>query len=102
KVASVATAVPATVSGVILLVGADESQRVVNWYATASTGQVVQVSPTKLLTNGAFPVTAPTFPAVVTANTVNGGFNGHAILTFLKEKTDYSYRVGGDGAWSPT
>ncbi len=34
------------------------------------------------------------------ANTVNGGFNGHAILDQLEENTEYSYRVGGDGAWS--
>ena len=71
KVASVATAVPAVISGIILLVGADESQRVVNWYASATTAQVVQLAPTSTLTNGVFPVTAPTYPAVVAANTVN-------------------------------
>src|SRR5262245_28724012 len=36
--AAVVTATPATISGIILLVGADESQRVVNWYASANTG----------------------------------------------------------------
>src|SRR5262245_19971058 len=102
KVASVATAVPASIDKIILLVGGNESQRVVSWYASAATTQMVQVSPTSSLTNGVFPVTAPTYPAVVVANTVNGGFNGHAVLTFLKENTAYSYRVGGDGAWSPT
>ena len=102
KLASVVTAAPATINGIILLVGADESQRVVNWYASANTGQVVQVAPTSELQDGAFPSSATTYPAVVAANTVNGGFNGHAILDDLKENTAYSYRVGGDGAWSAT
>jgi hypothetical protein len=100
--AGVMTATPADISGIILLVGADESERVVNWYASADTGQVVQIAPTSELQNGAFPSAAQTYPAVVAANTINGGFNGHAILDDLKEKTAYSYRVGGDGAWSAT
>ena len=100
--AAVVTATPASINGIILLVGADESQRVVNWYASANTSQVVQVAPTSELQNGEFPNDATTYPAVVAANTVNGGFNGHAILDDLKENTVYSYRVGGDGAWSAT
>ena len=100
--AGVVTATPASISGIILLVGADESQRVVNWYASTDTSQVVQVAPTWELQGGAFPSSASTYPAVVAANTVNGGFNGHAILDDLKENTVYSYRVGGDGAWSAT
>lgn len=100
--ASVVTQTPATTSGIILLVGADESQRVVNWYASADTSQVVQLAPTSKLKNGEFPNGAATYSADVVANTVNGGFNGHAILDHLNENTRYSYRVGGDGAWSPT
>jgi hypothetical protein len=95
-------AVPATVNGIILLVGANESQRVVSWYASASTGQVVEVAPTSQVLDGAFPSSATSYPAVLVANTVNGGFNGHAILDNLDENTAYSYRVGGDGAWSTT
>jgi Purple acid Phosphatase, N-terminal domain/Calcineurin-like phosphoesterase len=95
-------AVPATINGIILLVGADESQRVVSWYASANTSQVVQVAPTSQLQNGAFPNSANTYAGIVVANTVNGGFNGHAILNNLKENTAYSYRVGGDGGWSTT
>src|SRR4029079_13055481 len=30
------------------------------------------------------------------------GFNGHAVIDGLQESTAYSYRVGGDGAWSAT
>jgi Purple acid Phosphatase, N-terminal domain/Calcineurin-like phosphoesterase len=100
--AGVVTATPASISGIILLVGADESQRVVNWYSSANTSQVVEVAPTSELQDGAFPNGAITYPAVVAANTVNGGFNGHAILDDLKENTVYSYRVGGDGGWSAT
>jgi len=100
--AGVVNATPAAVSGIILLVGADESQRVVNWYATANTNQFVQVAPTAELLNGGFPQGAKTFTAVVTGNAVNGGFNGHAILSQLKENTAYSYRVGELGAWSET
>src|SRR5215470_3580235 len=80
KLASVLTAAPATINGIILLVGAEESQRVVNWYASAQTNQLVQLSPTSELLDGAFPNGAKTYTAVVAANTVNGGFNGHAIL----------------------
>jgi len=42
-----------------------------------------------------------TFPATVAANTVNGGFNGHAVIDGLKANTAYSYRVGATGSWSP-
>lgn len=99
-VASAQAADPAAIDDIILLTGADESQRVVNWYASASTAQAVQVAPTSSITAGEFPAETLVFPAVVTANTVNGGFNGHSIITGLDENVAYSYRVGGDGAWS--
>src|SRR5215510_5457882 len=102
KLVSVLTAEPATINGIILLVGADESQRVVNWYASAQTSQMVQLAPTSELQGGNFPDGATTYSAAVVANTVNGGYNGHAILGHLKENTEYSYRVGGDGGWSAT
>jgi hypothetical protein len=50
--AGVVTATPASINGIILLVGADESQRVVNWYASADTHQVVQVAPKKEVRKG--------------------------------------------------
>ena len=93
---------PATSSGIVLGVGANESQRVVSWYTSANTAQSVQVAPTSQLVNGEFPASATTFAATVAANTVNGGFNGHAILDGLQENTAYSYRVGAEGAWSAT
>jgi hypothetical protein len=64
---AVLTAVPASINSIILLVGADESQRVVNWYATANNNnQLVQLAPTSaLLPNGDFPASATTYSAVV-------------------------------------
>jgi hypothetical protein len=93
---------PATPSGIILGVGATESQRVVSWYSSAGTAQVVQVAPTKKLHNGQFPADATSYPATVAANSVNGGYNGHATIDGLQEETAYSYRVGAGGGWSPT
>src|SRR5262245_36238132 len=93
---------PATSSGIVLGVGANESQRVVSWYTSANTSQLVQVAPTSQLVNGEFPAGGTSYPAIVTANTVNGGFNGHAVLDGLQQNTAYSYRVGADGSWSPT
>jgi hypothetical protein len=91
-----------TLSGIILGVGADESQRNVSWYSSADTAQTVQVAPTSTLVNGEFPATATTFSASGTANTSTGGFNRHTTITGLAEDTAYSYRVGSDGDWSST
>jgi hypothetical protein len=88
---------PATLSGVVLGVSATESQRVVSWYSSANTAQVVQVGPAST-----FPAGATGFPATVAANIVNGGYNGHTTINGLQENTSYSYRIGADGAWSPT
>jgi hypothetical protein len=93
---------PATQTGIILSVGANESQRVVSWYSSAGTAQVVEVAPTHKVVKGKFPKNAVTFPATVAANSVNGGYNGHATIDNLKKNTAYSYRVGTEGHWSPT
>ncbi|GAA1535283.1 hypothetical protein GCM10009788_42610 [Nocardioides humi] len=93
---------PAAITGIVLSVGGSENQRVVSWYASANTAQSVQVAPTSALVNGEFPTTATTYSATVAANTVSGGYNGHATLSGLQEHTAYSYRVGAEGAWSPT
>lgn len=101
-VASPASAAdPVDLTGIILGVGADETQRIVSWYSSADTAQVVQVAPTAEIVNGEFPTTAETFTATGTANVAtSGGFNRHATVTGLDANTAYSYRVGGDGAWS--
>ncbi|MFC4533819.1 fibronectin type III domain-containing protein [Sphaerisporangium dianthi] len=92
----------APLTGIILGVGANESQRVVSWYSSVGTAQVVQVAPTSEIHKGQFPKHAVTFPAAVAANVVNGGYNGHATVDGLKQNTAYSYRVGVQGNWSPT
>lgn len=93
---------PVTTSDIVLTVGANASQRVLSWYASSNGAQSVQVAPTSQLVDGQFPATATTYAATVTANAVNGGYNGHATIDGLQEDTSYSYRVGSDGAWSAT
>jgi len=92
----------ANLTGIVLGVGAAEDQRVVSWYSSATTDQVVEVAPTSQVVAGEFPSDAVTFAATVAANAVNGGSNGHATIDGLKENTSYSYRVGAEGAWSST
>ncbi len=108
-VGGVVAAAPATaadttaLTGIVLGVGADETQRMVTWYTSTDTAQVVQLAPTSTLANGAFPADATSFAATGSANVASsGGFNRHATLTGLKEDTAYSYRVGSADAWSPT
>ncbi|GLW98137.1 metallophosphoesterase family protein [Microtetraspora sp. NBRC 16547] len=100
--ASAAHADSTTLTGIVLGVGTNETQRVVSWYSSADTAQVVQVAPTSKLVDGQFPASAVTFPATVAANSVNGGYNAHATIDSLKQNTSYSYRVGAEGQWSPT
>ncbi|WP_282946424.1 metallophosphoesterase family protein [Cellulomonas endometrii] len=99
--AAPATAADTTYTGLVLGVGADETQRMVTWYTSADTQQVVQVAPTSSVVAGAFPAGSPTYSATGSANIASsGGFNRHATITGLKEHTTYSYRVGSEGAWS--
>ncbi|MEU3978897.1 metallophosphoesterase family protein [Streptomyces sp. NPDC026672] len=92
----------ATPAGIVLGVGATESQRVVTWYTATNAPQVVQLAPTSQVHKGTFPAHAVTFGATIAANTVNGGYNAHATLDSLRKNTAYTYRVGTPGNWSPT
>ena len=95
---------PVTTSAIVLGVGANTAQRAVSWYSSDNTQQqYVQVVPTsQLLINGEFPANPTAYAASLTANSVNGGYNGHATIDGLQENTAYSYRVGSEGSWSPT
>ncbi|WP_329174448.1 metallophosphoesterase family protein [Streptomyces sp. NBC_01477] len=96
-------AAPASLTGIVLGVGANETQRTVTWYSSDDTAQELQVVPTSALVNGEFPAGAASFAATGAANTTTaGGFNRHATITGLKERTAYSYRAGSEGNWSPT
>ena len=93
----------ANLTGVILGVGANESQRIVTWYSSVDAAQSVQVAPTSSLVAGEFPADAATFSATGGANLVtSGGFNRHATVSGLTENTAYSYRVGSVDNWSST
>jgi len=86
---------------VILGVGATESQRVVSWYTSTNDAQVVQVAPSNQIKKGVFPDDATSYSATTAANAVNGGYNAHVTIDGLKQNTEYSYRVGTEGSWSP-
>lgn len=88
------------ITGVILGVGADESQRIVTWYSSTDTAQVVELVPSEAIVDGVFPSDVPSIAATGAANTSTTGYNRHAVLTGLSANTSYSYRVGTDGAWS--
>ncbi len=90
-----------TYTGIVLGVGADEAQRTVSWYTSSDSAQVVQIAPTASLVGGDFVASVTTFTATGAANIdTSGGFNRHAVISGLKEDTQYSYRVGSEGSWS--
>lgn len=91
----------ATISDIVLGVGADESARNLSWYSSADTAQVAQVAPSSTLVDGAFPQTATTV-AATGAMTTSGEYNRFATLSGLQPNTVYSYRVGSEGNWSAT
>ncbi|MFI6264273.1 fibronectin type III domain-containing protein [Micromonospora sp. NPDC051006] len=99
--ATASAAESTTLTGVILGVGANETQRIVTWYSSADTAQKIQVAPTAEIVNGEFPAGAVSFDAVGAANTSTTGFNRHATITNLRENTAYTYRVGSEDSWSP-
>jgi len=99
---SASAADTASYTGIVLGVGSDEAQRNISWYSTADTAQLVQLAPSSALVGGDFVTSVTTFAASGAANTTTTGFNRHATLSGLAENTQYSYRVGSEGNWSPT
>ena len=92
----------ATLSDLILTVGADETSRAITWYSDIDTAQVAQFAPTSAVNGGVFPASAVSVSATG-AVTTSGEFNRKAVMGGLKENTAYSYRVGNaTNGWSAT
>jgi hypothetical protein len=93
---------PATLSDLILTVGADETSRAITWYSNVDTAQVAQFAPTASVVDGVFPANAVTAQATG-AVTTSGEYNRKAVMGSLAENTAYSYRVGSAAnGWSAT
>lgn len=90
----------ATLSDVVLGVGADESRRNLSWYSSADVPQVAQFAPASSVVNGVFPPAATSVPGTGGATT-SGEYHRFATLSGLQPETAYAYRVGNAGAWSP-
>ncbi|BEH02619.1 hypothetical protein brsh051_19000 [Brooklawnia propionicigenes] len=91
-------------TAIVLGVGANESQRILSWYTSEDTSQLVQLAPSASVINGQFPGNATSFAASGNANTTTesaGTHNRHAVITGLQENVEYTYRVGSDNNWSP-
>jgi len=99
-----------TIKDIVLGVGANETQRYVTWYASASTDSVVQLEKTSEMNAGAFDDDVMNYTAAVTATTGTSGgdiarspYRGSALLDTLEANTSYSYAVrAADGSLSPT
>jgi hypothetical protein len=110
--AAEADAAAADVTDVVLTVGSTTSERVISWSGSTDGLQGVQYAPTNTLTGTAFPATATTVAGQVALNAspAAAGYasptsevaHGYAVLSGLQPATDYSYRVGSEGHWSPT
>ncbi|MFJ6652007.1 fibronectin type III domain-containing protein [Microbacterium sp. NPDC091313] len=89
----------ASLSDLVLGVGADEASRNLTWYSSTDTEQVAQLAPSASVIDGAFPASTVTVKATGGATT-SGEFTRKATLSGLTPHTAYSYRVGAEGAWS--
>ncbi|QAY72428.1 metallophosphoesterase family protein [Agromyces protaetiae] len=89
----------ASISDIVLGVGGTESERLVTWYSSADTAQVVQFAPAAQVVGGVFPASATTV-AATGGPTTSGEFNRVATISGLAANTAYVYRVGAEGSWS--
>jgi hypothetical protein len=97
--AGTATAATSPYSDIVLGVGADDASRMLTWYSSVDTAQVVQYAKAADVVNGVFPASAKTVTASG-GRTTSGEYNRVATLAGLAENTPYTYRVGTDGEWS--
>ncbi|MCP2265871.1 fibronectin type III domain-containing protein [Promicromonospora thailandica] len=89
----------ASVTDLVLGIGATEAERNLAWYTDVDTEQVAQIAPAGEVTGGVFPADAVSVPATGGPSS-SGELYRHATFTGLEENTAYSYRVGAEGAWS--
>lgn len=89
---------------ILLGVGSDETSRNLAWYVPGESDQQVVLQETRRLVGGDFTGRAKVVDAVEKQNWVGTttAFNAKATLSGLMPNTSYSYKVGTDGAWSPT
>lgn len=93
---------PASLSGLVLNVGADQTKRNVAWYSTSGLAEKVQVAKKSDSVDGDFPAAkATSFDAESGVATKPGNRYQHATIADLVASTAYLYRVGSDeGGWS--
>ena len=91
----------ATISNLVLGVGATEADRNLAWYSDLDVPQVAQFAKASEVVDGVFPASARTTPTTKTGGTTSGEFFRDAALDGLEENTEYAYRVGSDDTgWS--
>ncbi|PSL38319.1 calcineurin-like phosphoesterase family protein [Labedella gwakjiensis] len=102
-VPTVATPEPteATISDLVLGVGATEAERTLAWYSDVDVPQAAQLAKSSTVVDGAFPDSARTIETTKTGGTTSGEYFRDTTLDGLEENTEYSYRVGSDDkGWS--
>ncbi|WP_265521594.1 purple acid phosphatase family protein [Oerskovia flava] len=88
------------VRDVALMVGADETQANLAWFATLPASGEVQWAPEDAMIGDTFPADAATASST-TGPAADGANYHHATMTGLEENTRYVYRVGdGINGWS--
>ena len=82
------------VDDLILGVGADESERTLNWYSSSLATGVVAVAPAGKLVDGEFPQDAEYFSVSATSAVFRPGYYiKRATITGLKPETNYAYAI---------
>lgn len=95
--------VAASITDLVLNIGADETTRNLAWATDSGVAEVVQLAKKSELVAGAFPANAPTFAASSETSNQAGQTARKASITGLVEDTTYSYRVGSEArGWSST
>lgn len=89
---------------ILLGVGSDESSRNLAWYVPGDADQKVVLEETKFLKAGEFSKKAAVIDAAETKNWVGttSAYNARATLSNLQPNSSYTYKVGSEGAWSPS